>query len=86
MLFFKSLVVIFHSWMSDLLCAAVSDGALASTTLALLLGYLAPLAIAALNQLAARWGEALAVRWAAWLDAHQMPQMAARVLAVNGLA
>lgn len=34
----------------------------------------------------ARWGEAIAVWWAAWLDAHGMALTAMRVRAVNGIA
>lgn len=50
------------------------------------LGSGAYLAWAAAARCTARWGRGLAVWWAAWLDAHELPQAAVRVRAVNGLA
>ena len=91
---FVTLVAAFRDRASDVACTLISHpSAWTDWALAWLAAWAlvrpAPLAATlhtAVDQHTARWGEAMALWWAGWLDAHRMPRVAARVLVINGLA
>ncbi len=94
---FDAVIAVFRDRTADVLCALASHlpawaglalAWVAAWVAAQMLVRLAPLAglYVVAHQHTAAWCRALAARWAAWLDAHDMSSTAMRVRVVNNLA